>query len=574
MQLLTLLLALLKRLQQILSRLLRRNLKVKRMWVVRPITFNGFEFERASVANYYDEDGKLTEAAVDVLRLGYDPETLDYIGPIFEEEATNLIPYSNDFIEWTAANASTGIGILIPEPTPDDGAGESQFMDSLGADDWGISLNMGTSLSGDHTFSVYAKEKTPGTGGASTFTLRINGGAGFSASVKFSIEPDNEGIVSTSGPVAYTNIKKIEFSNHYRCAFSVSIPGAALPYYAHILGDNAAGTGTNGNGFHFLWGAQLEAGEEETSFIYTDGTAEARAADVQSTAPPTMVDSNIPEDDADEWDAGEDYDPDDLVMVLGNVHRVFRALASSTSGDPKYPPDNPTYWVDLGATNRWRAFDMDVGSDLQSSNTDLVEYTLSLDETITHIALFNLIGTSAKVTMFYGEEIVYEEEVELIAPPSESEWWNYWFDRRAQIKDVVFSGFPPASPTSVLVQVFGEGNTAVGKLVAGYAFYAGFAEYGTTGIGITSFSTKERDAFGNYFIQSRRFVGNMNVKTVVDVGNEVFLKDALAELRDIPSAYIVETDSYPILILGFFKDFQILFSTPASSYCSTDIEGI
>jgi hypothetical protein len=545
------------------------------MWVVRPITFNGFEFERSSDATVYASNGQLTTVAPDVLRLGYDPETLDYIGPIFEDEATNLIPYANDFTEWDVTNSSTGIGILIPELNPDDEAGTAQYMDSLGSNSWGIFLDIGSSLSGAHSFSAYARKRTAGPGGDSTFTLRItNPGSGFSASAKFNIDPVDASVDSTVGTVTYTSIKKIEFSDHFRCAFSVSLPPEATPYRVWILGGNPFDTSPNGNGFHFLWGAQLEAGEEETSFIYTTGAAETRAADIQSEEPPTMIDSNIPETDADEWSAGDEYVVDDLVMVLGNVHRVYKALAINGSADPKYPPDNPTVWLDLGATNRWRAFDMDVGADLQSSNTDLAEYTLSIGEQITHIALFNLIGESVKVTMYYGEEIVFEEEKELIAPPSDSEWWNYWFDRRAQIKDVAFFNLPPASPSSILIQVFGDGNTAVGKVVVGYAFYAGFAEYGTTGIGITSFSTKERDAFGSYFIQPRRFVGNMSLKTVVEPGNEIFLKDALAELKDIPSAYIVETESYPILVLGFFKDFNVLFSTPASSYCSAEIEGI
>lgn len=67
------------------------------MRVVKPINFNALSFERDSEATYYNSTGILTTAAVDELRNGYNPTTLEYIGPIFEGEQTNLLLNSNYF---------------------------------------------------------------------------------------------------------------------------------------------------------------------------------------------------------------------------------------------------------------------------------------------------------------------------------------------------------------------------------------------------------------------------------------------------------------------------------------------
>ena len=52
---------------------------------------NLLNFERASVATYYDADGVLQTAAIDEPRLDHDPATLEPLGLLVEEERTNIL---------------------------------------------------------------------------------------------------------------------------------------------------------------------------------------------------------------------------------------------------------------------------------------------------------------------------------------------------------------------------------------------------------------------------------------------------------------------------------------------------
>ena len=63
-----------------------------------------------------------------------------------------------------------------------------------------------------------------------------------------------------------------------------------------------------------------------------------------------LLGSNVPETDAPAWDVGATYAADDQVI---RGHAIYQAVAASTGHDP-LADTTSTYWVRLGATNRWR----------------------------------------------------------------------------------------------------------------------------------------------------------------------------------------------------------------------------
>lgn len=541
------------------------------MRVVKPITFNSFDFTRASVATYYNSSGVMVSAANDVLRFGYNPETLASIGPIFESAATNIIPYATNFTMWAPENPSSDIGVETPPVSPD-GSYPVMFMDPGGTDAWSIRQDVGV-ISGAYTFSIFAKIKTPGAGGASSITITIIGG-GANTYARFNINPAAPGVIG-SGNASATSVQKIN-NGWVRISVTGNLPVHASAKRVIIYGDNVYSGGADGNGFHYLWGAQLETGSSPTSFIYTTGSAATRAADVEGISPPNLVTSNVPETDHDAWSNATAYVVDDIVMVTGIYHRNYKCLVDNTGS---FPPDNTTgttpKWLDIGATNRWRMFDNMVGADLQSSNAGSVDVTMSLAGRINTVALFNVAGVSATVRMFYDGDVIYEKTVSLTAPSSMTGWWAFWFEEKRKIKVLAFTDLPPATPSSVQIVIDGgTGTAAIGKAVLGYGRDLGFAEYGTTSAGIIDYSTKEVDPFGNYFFLERRFVDTMDLRVVVDPGRESMVKDTLSEGRAKPYVYIGEDGYESLILLGRFIDFSILFSTPAASYCSMRIEGI
>jgi len=221
------------------------------MKVIKPLTFSNFEFERASSATYYNSSGVLSVAAVDVLRESYNPNTLAYEGPIFENAATNLVPYSNDFSEWTPFNSATGIGVQTPPVNPDASL-PVQFMQSLGTSAWQVYQDVGA-LSGLYTFSIFTKVKTPQAGTLSEVTISVLGGA-FLGYTRFNINAAAPAVLSANRVIS-NSIQQIN-NGWLRLSITVNLPFDGVSRRLNIYGGAPAG-GSDGKGFHYLWVAQL-----------------------------------------------------------------------------------------------------------------------------------------------------------------------------------------------------------------------------------------------------------------------------------------------------------------------------
>jgi len=515
---------------------------IEPMQLIVPIQFSSYAYSRASEATYYGSDGLLNTAAVDQLRLGYDPSDLSYIGAIIEGSATNLMTYSKDVShgEWSAPSVGFLYDSLVANP---DGTTGAHGIDGTGP------INR-TITPGNYTYSVFVKLKS----GSPSNNFRISGSVN---SAEWNLVTG--ALVSGANPYAF--IQKLP-NGWWRVAVSGTFGSV-------VQMTTAAGQTAQ----FWLWGCQLEAETSSaipTSFIATIGSAATRAADIAGD-PPLMLSTNIPETDYPEWDAGATYAVNDMVMISAN-HRNWKALASSTGVTPG---SDPTKWLDAGATNAWRMFDMQVGADLQSFHGDTIETTVSLNEIVTSVCLFNIQGTSATVRMLseFGE-LVYEKTIDLPALIASPSWYEFYFGKRQQIKSAMFLDLPPYSVSTITIIVTNEGDEArLGKAVIGRAVNLGFTEYQSSA-GIVSYSVKETDSFGNSKIVPRRFVGSMDLKVVLNRGGEDFAVDQLSAARDISSVYIGHKDYQCLIVLGFFNDFRVLFSTAASSYCNMTVTGI
>lgn len=66
-------------------------------------------------------------------------------------------------------------------------------------------------------------------------------------------------------------------------------------------------------------------------------------------------------------------------------HNLYESLVGSNTGNT--PHKSPTYWLDLGATNRWKAFDQSITS--QTEKADSIQYVLQCKGRIDSLALLN-----------------------------------------------------------------------------------------------------------------------------------------------------------------------------------------
>lgn len=291
-----------------------------------------------------------------------------------------------------------------------------------------------------------------------------------------------------------------------------------------------------------------------------------------------LVSSNVSEDDYAEWASGTTYSLGNRVIVIGTTHRVYESLINSNSGnDPT--TDDGTNWLDLGATNRWKAFDQKISD--QVENTDSIEYTLNDPSSyITAITFFGLSGVELNVTVtdstVGGEGEVYNTTVSLIDNRDVDDWYTYFFEEIIYKTEAQLLDLPPYLDADLDVTISADtGETAkVGQVVFGFLTDLGLTTYGTN-ISIEDFSRKETDAFGNFIIVERDFSKTADYDVRFPTGIARKIQETLAKYRATPIVYIGSDDvAYGTTVYGYFRRFDLTLDTPSYSLAAIEVEGL
>lgn len=285
-----------------------------------------------------------------------------------------------------------------------------------------------------------------------------------------------------------------------------------------------------------------------------------------------LVSSNVPEDDYPVWAAGTAYTKGKRVIL---AHVVYEALADVPAGvkpgEEVVTAESPAKWLEVGATNRWRMFDNKVES--LTTNSGTVEVTIRPGAVVNSLALFNLKGRSVTVSMvdpLEGE--VYRKTISLV-DAGVTNWYDWFFEPIGIRTDLVLLDMPSYGSADIVVTVEAAGEAAVGHLVIGAVKTIGTALYGSS-VGITDYSRKTTDDFGNTTVIRRSYSNRAEFDVSLDTSEVARVRWLLAELRATPVVWIGEESYEATILFGFYKDFQIVFSGPTVSDCSITVEGV
>lgn len=327
-----------------------------------------------------------------------------------------------------------------------------------------------------------------------------------------------------------------------------------------------------------------------------------------------LTSSNVAEDDYSEWAVGTSYtEGESCIVTTTGVHKIYEALENVTGGvSPEADVLTTTpKWLEVSATNRWKAFDTKVGTqtirtisadssflitesgdalttESGDAITDGTESTTSITYSITpgqlfdSIAFLNFTADSIRVVLTDpGEGVVYDTTrdlmtTEITGTSAVIDWYSYFFSEINLVSDIVFLDIP-FYPSAVLdITIAGDSSTAkIGGIVFGKQAFLGTTQYSPT-IGIHDYSIKEVDAWGTWNVVERSFSKRANMDIVIEKAalNDVFR--ILSNYRTTLLVWIGSDDiAYsPLIIYGFYKDFSIVISYPTMAICSIEIEGL
>lgn len=286
----------------------------------------------------------------------------------------------------------------------------------------------------------------------------------------------------------------------------------------------------------------------------------------------SLLYSNVPENDYPAYSATTTYALNATVMVISDTqHKVYQSLIANNVGNPV---TDATKWLDIGNTNRWKMHDGSVQS--QTVNPAAIHHQYKVEGLCDTVVLLNVNAASVQVRMFDAVDgIVYDNNISLSSIAGVDNWYDYFFSPITVLStDAIISGLPPYANSIIEIIVSSPiSDAAVGALLLGQSIDIGQTQYGAK-VGITDYSVKTQDSFGNYSITKRPYRKIGDFQVMVDNNFIDRLQIMLAQYRAQPVLYI-GTESYGSnIIYGFYRDFDITVSYPTSSLCSINIEGL
>lgn len=261
--------------------------------------------------------------------------------------------------------------------------------------------------------------------------------------------------------------------------------------------------------------------------------------------------------------------------VLGNeVYYNFKdwlAIASSTG---VAPDTDQTKWIEIGASNRYAMFDGVINN--VTSATGSLDVRVTPDAVANSVSLFQVTANTVQVQLIDpAEGVVYDETVDMQDKTFVIDWYSYFFEPISLSSDVSFTDIPAYGTADVrIVADAGTGNTAViGECVIGLQRSLGVTNFNTS-VSIQDYSRKEADQFGNISIVTRPFAKRADYDVTVETAAVNYVQRALAEIRTTATVFIGDVNRPETIVYGFYRNFNVVLSTPSISDCSIEVEGL
>lgn len=286
----------------------------------------------------------------------------------------------------------------------------------------------------------------------------------------------------------------------------------------------------------------------------------------------TLTASNVAETDYPAWTAG--------TYTVGTrriyVNKIYEVVAASTTDRPDIGAAAiPATWIFVSATNRYKMFDISVGSGTVNSGS--INVTITPTTVCNSVVLFNVDGATAQlIVRTSGGTIVYDQTVSLADYSDLNGYFNYYFLPIAETgaSELAFIDIPNYSGASFQLIIDAGGGTATcGEMIIGQKSALAVTNFGTS-VGIKDYSVKTIDDFGNVTITTRPYSKRADYDVTVETAQVSQFTKFLASIRSTPAVYIGDPLRGETIVLGYYRDFSVVLSNPSISECSMSVEGL
>lgn len=288
-----------------------------------------------------------------------------------------------------------------------------------------------------------------------------------------------------------------------------------------------------------------------------------------------MLACNVPENDHPVWTAGATFNLGDRVISTV-THRVYQSVANAnTARDPTEAGNVPTYWVEVGSTNRWRAFDKTLGQD--TAKADSIAYTIGLPSRMDAIAFVDIVAVALRLAITdAGGSTVYDRTVQLLDVSGISSWLDFFTYEETYDPEVVLTdlGAMPGGRAEITISNPG-GVASVAEIVAGRSEYIGTILDGTRS-GFTGYTRREVDEFGNISFTKRPTARRAEWEISFETRANRRIQRALEDAQFAPAYFYPGDDmtDFFVAIYGIADDFFPSLSGGGSTQATLTLTGV
>lgn len=284
-----------------------------------------------------------------------------------------------------------------------------------------------------------------------------------------------------------------------------------------------------------------------------------------------LTSSNVAETDYAAWLSGTTYSIGQRVIKT-STHKIYESLqASNTNHDPE---TNPTWWIEVSATNKWKMFDL--SNSTATQNADTIVVTITPGKVVNSVTLLGVNAQTVRIKMTDPTEgVVYDVTTNLNNNGNINNWYNYFFDPIVRKTTLLATDLLAYGSAAIEITITNTGNTAsCATCVIGAIKYIGEGINLGASVGIQDYSRKEKDDFGNYVLVQRSYSKRANFSMAVLNTQIDALQDLLVSLRTTPCVWIGDNNYASTVIYGFYKDFDVVINYHTVSDCNLQLEGL
>lgn len=261
--------------------------------------------------------------------------------------------------------------------------------------------------------------------------------------------------------------------------------------------------------------------------------------------------------------------------IKTSTHKVYQAAANTTD-DPEIGVNLvPPTWVEVGATNKYRAFDYVKNQQSTYASPLTMSFTVGVADTL---AVFNTSGaTTINVKMTDPTAgVVYDKDIDVIDITGVLNMWQYFLYQHKYVNKFVVDDLPPYPSSTVELTATNAtaGGVSIGEVVIGRSNIIGVLVAGSS-TDRKSYSNITIDEFGNQTVTKRPSATYTNFMTSLSTPTADFVESVLKEALDEPTLFVGDSVGGAKLIdLGYYERSPLVRSNPSRSEISIKVRGL